>query len=315
MSGRKHKAFTLIELLVVVAIIALLISILLPSLRDAREQAKVAKCLAGYRQLNTTAVQYFLDNQDDFPFWDKDPASPYHTGICSWRFGGATPNDYWRSQGIFYVRAKDRPFNDYLLGGKMETDLEQGTTMIKRAEVPVLRCPSDTKSHQRGFGIGGDYVVPLGAYEDVGSSYQYNMHVFDMHGSLIWGGANGSPCDLWDSSPTQAGDWQEVGKVLVKQVLSKHSSTFVMFIEDSMDIAIDELKTSVGNHGKVNKHAMGYLDGHADYKTADTRGYCGVGWAAINPEWVRRVGAGAYVPTPVSYASAAKPTCNPPKNQ
>jgi prepilin-type N-terminal cleavage/methylation domain-containing protein/prepilin-type processing-associated H-X9-DG protein len=65
---RRTGGFTLIELLVVVAIIALLISILLPSLQSAREQAKTTTCAQSLHQLGLS-VQYYVDeNMDRLPF-------------------------------------------------------------------------------------------------------------------------------------------------------------------------------------------------------------------------------------------------------
>jgi prepilin-type N-terminal cleavage/methylation domain-containing protein len=62
------RAFTLIELLVVVAIIALLISILLPALSGARARAKDAACKSNLHQLGLATTYYAGDNADRLPF-------------------------------------------------------------------------------------------------------------------------------------------------------------------------------------------------------------------------------------------------------
>jgi len=64
---KKRKGFTLIELLVVVAIIALLISILLPSLSRARELTRRAVCGANLRGMGQGMHIYSNDNQGSFP--------------------------------------------------------------------------------------------------------------------------------------------------------------------------------------------------------------------------------------------------------
>jgi len=89
-----RRGFTLIELLVVVSIIMLLIAILLPSLRSAREMGRIAVCGASMHQIGIMTQYYLNDYRQAYPYgpdisprllqhphdsrdgWDEDATPP-----------------------------------------------------------------------------------------------------------------------------------------------------------------------------------------------------------------------------------------------
>ena len=77
----KRAKFTLIELLVVIAIIAILASMLLPALNQAREKANSAKCLNQFNQLYKAFLFYADDNNEIVAFRTKHSGEDRYWGL------------------------------------------------------------------------------------------------------------------------------------------------------------------------------------------------------------------------------------------
>jgi prepilin-type N-terminal cleavage/methylation domain-containing protein/prepilin-type processing-associated H-X9-DG protein len=152
--GRTPKAFTLVELLVVIGIIALLISILLPSLNRAREQAKTVQCLSNMRQMGSTLNMFASEHKGYLPkAWFND--RPF-----SWDFWKPPAGELW----------------NYPNGDTWEWSYILSTYVGKNEG--VFRCPSDPEpdAYPNAFGPAF-YTVrfPDGHREGYPRSYRLNI--------------------------------------------------------------------------------------------------------------------------------------------
>ena len=166
-SRKKSGGFTLIELLVVVSIIALLISILLPSLRKAREQAKVAVCIAGLKGMATGSITYASDDRTEASIpvhedvLDTAVTDNGRRAIAYYCYGGKSgreikdaaarfendPEFWGTSSGRGPAR---RPLNNFLFkDGFTDYTFKPGPDFTnwrsdERLSLDGFRCPSDT---------------------------------------------------------------------------------------------------------------------------------------------------------------------------
>ncbi len=92
---REKRAFTLIELLVVVAIIALLLAIVMPALRKAKELSAAIVCMANDSSASKAWVSYSEDNKGNLMDGDAPEtlnAKPTYNSVPVWCFVGPPQN-------------------------------------------------------------------------------------------------------------------------------------------------------------------------------------------------------------------------------
>ncbi len=145
----KRKAFTLIELLVVIAIIAILMAILMPALKRAREQGQRAVCLSNLKQLTLAWIMYADENDDKIVNGeaagggngraDTPPMSNNRHGGEKWWVGGDC-GDFWAGEHL-----------------PMETQLNAiraGALFPYCKKETLYRCPTGVRGEMRTYSIG-----------------------------------------------------------------------------------------------------------------------------------------------------------------
>jgi prepilin-type N-terminal cleavage/methylation domain-containing protein len=142
------KKFTLIELLVVIAIIGILVSILLPSLKQAREKTKRAVCLSNLNQLYKGTLFVANDNNSKLPY-GVATIGPTR-GVFAVRLKST---NLWYGHGVAYQQ-------NYLGDGR------------------VFYCPSSTHEEHRfgknpGGAAGGFQPQGMANPDRIFSSYVY----------------------------------------------------------------------------------------------------------------------------------------------
>lgn len=236
---KRRAAFTLIELLVVVAIIALLIAILLPSLRAARSSAKRTLCAAHLREI-AVAWQHYLGETDHRGRFLKDePWLP----DTNFNYGGQI--------GTFSaIYRLPRPLNRYLQLPALFPPPLAGSgagTVRAQEQAEVFHCPADD---------GYEQVRPT-VFEGYGTSYQTNHFLVGPKQPTI-------PSTEPAVTPLRELA-RRAGRLTISQVDVTHSEVLLLGDMSWYPAYLRDVVPRADWHDKAARYNVAFLDGHVEF--------------------------------------------------
>ena len=149
----KTRAFTLIELLVVIAIIALLMAILIPTLRFAKQQAGTSVCLSNTKNLALGWYMYMGDN-DGRIMSSEDNGVEHNGNYVGWV---GVPRD--GNGNLLSNTQTDPPVTDE----DEIRGIERGLLYEYVRDLDTYNCPADNirKSMYDGTKVFVTYSIPI----------------------------------------------------------------------------------------------------------------------------------------------------------
>jgi prepilin-type N-terminal cleavage/methylation domain-containing protein/prepilin-type processing-associated H-X9-DG protein len=163
---RKPYAFTLIELLVVISIIAVLISLMLPSLTAARETAVAMNCMSRMRGYMVYEEGYRKDyknwytvNNTNYPIPPTPPPGPWYRGSFETLIAPYLPTFTWTDATAYNTpRAHNYKLNPYICPtAVMPTDFS-ATTVRQQGYLEVV-YGNYRKNSFFGYGSGDETTL------------------------------------------------------------------------------------------------------------------------------------------------------------